>query len=494
MLASELKQQLELLHLHTVSRLRTENPHLDPITITQPLHAGQLPLVKAIFYDGKMEAMLQCGRSFGKSESVLYVATRWALSAPNQIIYILCPQRKQAKELYWSCRRLQNYAHPSTVAEERDSEIRLRFKNGSFICLDGSDNYASLRGIKPNLVVYDEFQDHDPRVDVAMRPNLGSKRAPLIRIGTPPDTECYYTDVRTEIIKNVRRKSPFHFYLERPTSTNPHFDKDFLERERLRLYERGEGSQFEREYNAKFIPGGVGAVFPMFHGRKPKICKSQPELLKQIAPDRNNMNWFTIIDPGQSTFAVTFACVNKYTSQIFLLDEIYEKNRYNTSSGRIWPRVQEIQQRLCRSDTKWTNYADEAASWFPLEIYDQFDENVWPTKKAKHNKKDDISLLKDLILKDDCLYISNHMTGLIKELETYVTKDDGSYIKKNDHQIDNLRYLLSLSGFKFLADTPEHDDNKAKPLDMNALLRAQQFEEDPFSGQFIFDEVNDGFH
>lgn len=481
--ASELKAQLELLHAWGVKRLREENPYITPGLITKPLHDGQLPLVKAIFYEGKMEAMMQCGRSFGKTEVVLYVATRWAISTPNQVIYILCPQRKQAKELYWACRRLQNYPHPSMIKEERDSEIRLVFNNGSFICLDGSDNYASLRGIKPNLVIYDEFQDHDRRVDEAMRPNLGSKRAPLIRIGTPPDIECYYTDVRADILKHVKRKSPYHFYLERPTWSNPYFDKEFLEREKERLKERGEEAQYLREYEAKFIPGGVGAVFPMFHGRKPTIVKSQAEILKMISKDRKNMNWYTIVDPGQSCFAVLFACVNRYTSQMFLLDEVYERDRNHTSSGRIWPRVKEIQKRLCGYDNKWSVYSDEAASWFPLEIFDQFGENVYPTKKAKHNKKDDISFLKDLMLRDDSLYIASHMVGFIKEIESYVTKDDGTYIKRNDHQIDNWRYLTSLSGFRFYAETPDEPHSKPQPLSLEKIFKEQAFEEDPFAEQ-----------
>jgi Terminase large subunit, T4likevirus-type, N-terminal len=493
--SSELKLQLDLLHAWTLKRLKDENPEVAHL-IKKPLHEGQLPLVKAIFYDGKRECMMQCGRSFGKTEEVLYIATRWAISRPKQIIYILCPERKQAKEIYWASRRLQDYAHKSMVAEERDSELRLVFTNGSFICIDGSDNYKSLRGVKPNLVVYDEFQDHDRRVDEAMRPNLGSKRAPLIRIGTPPEAEGYYTEVRQNIIKHVKRGSPTHFYLERPTSTNPYFDPDFLITERERLSERGELDQYLREYEAKFIPGGAGSVFPMFHGRKHAIVKSQPEILKMIHRDRKNMNWFTVIDPGQSCFAVTFACVNKYTSQIFLLDEIYEKNRHLTSSGKIWPRIKEIQKKLCSIEDRWSTFCDEAASWFPVEIYDKFNENIYPTKKAKHNKKDDISFIKDLMYKEDAMFMSSTMPGLIKELESYVTKQDGSYSKANDHQIDNLRYLLSVSGFKFFAEDPEIKETKSRPLDLNQLLQQQAREADPFGGNndLVFDEIAYEWH
>lgn len=431
------------------------------------------------------------------TEEVLYIATRWALSRPKQIIYLLCPERKQAKEIYWASRRVQDYPHKSQVAEERDSELRLVFTNGSFICIDGSDNYKSLRGVKPNLVVYDEFQDHDRRVDEAMRPNLGSKKAPLIRIGTPPEQEGYYTEIRKDIIKHVKRGSPVHFYLERPTSTNPYFDKEFLKREQERLSERGEVDQYLREYEAKFIPGGAGSVFPMFHKRKEAVVKSKPELLKMISKDRKNMNWYTILDPGQSCFAVMFACVNRYTSQMYLLDEIYELDRNKTSSGQIWPRVKAIQKSLCSYDNKWSTYCDEAASWFPLEIFDSFGENIYPTKKAKHNKKDDVSFIKDLILKDDSFYISSDMPGLIKELENYVTKEDGSYIKRNDHQIDNLRYLISLSGFRFYAETPEAPNAKPIPLSLEQILKDQSLEEDPFSDsgrELAWDDVAYEWH
>ena len=72
----------------------------------RPLHSGQVQLAKAYFNENKRIIQAQYGRNGGKTESILYVAWRKALLYPNSQIYIICPERKQGKEIYWASGRI----------------------------------------------------------------------------------------------------------------------------------------------------------------------------------------------------------------------------------------------------------------------------------------------------------------------------------------------------------------------------------------------------
>lgn len=490
--------RLNLLHTWTTDRLRTENPQIAHM-IKGPLHEGQLPLIHAIFVNGVLEAKLQCGRGFGKTEEALYIAVRWAITFPKQVIYILTPKRNQGKEIYWSSRRLQDYCPPSLVVDERDSELRLVLFNGSSICVNGTDNAAALRGVKPHLCVYDEDQDHDEEVDKHMRPNLGSKRAPLIRIGTPPEMEGYCSRVAADIQKKYEAGSKRHFYLERPTWTNPYFDMEFLEEVKERLIEQGDEDEFWREYGAKFIPGGKRAVFPMWHRRKPYILSSKQQLLTAIRREGvKGYNWYTVIDPGQACFAVLFIAIHKYRSEFIVLEEIYERNRNYTSTGHIWPRIRNIQSELCDADGVWQNVCDEAASQFRIEVWDrsQGQDVIYPTKKKARNKKDDISTIKDMMLKDGCFKMADECKYTQHEIQNYMHKEDGTYPDKGDHNIDNLRYAIAHNNFS-LYDTivvnedKDEEDRRSHPATLGELLKKASLANDYLAGgqEPFYDEV-----
>lgn len=482
-------QTLQTFHEAIIQRAKAENP-LKAHLITKPLHEGQIAPVKAIFVDGVLEMMLQCGRSFGKTELALYIAWRWAITKPNQIIYILCPQRKQGKEIYWASGRLQHYSSHDFIADELGSELRLVFKNGSFICIDGADNYDALRGIKPNLVVDDEFQDHLSEVDTAMRPNLVVKQAPLIRIGTPPDKECYYTEIREDIMAQVAAGSERHYYLELPTWENPLIDKEWLEHEKKRLYARGDGAIFEREYGARFIPGGASAVFPNFQRNKERLITPPGIVQNILTRDKKNFSLYDISDPGQTCFGVLFGGVNKYTSQIILLDELYERDRNFTSSGHMWPRTEEVCKRYGYLD-KWQHYCDEAASWYRAEVYERFGVGIAPTRKKKAKgkkfKKEQISIIKDIFEKENALLISERCKMFVWEIENYVTDEKGDPLDENDHLIDDFRYLLQVAGYNlnelpYEVIVPEDEavKRRPKPLSFNEIVKESIIREDPF--------------
>src|SRR5690606_29797458 len=174
--------------------------------------------------------------------------------------YYIAPFMKQAREIIWASRRLQAFGPKEYLAgEPNNTEMRVNFLNGSFIKVDGSENYEAYRGITPDIIIYDEFKDFRPEFHVAMEPNLASKQAPLVIAGTPPEVEGQYTVIADQI-----KDDPDGAWFNWPTWANPHIAKEWLRKKRTQLYARGEGTIWEREYAAKRVYGGPNSIFPMF--------------------------------------------------------------------------------------------------------------------------------------------------------------------------------------------------------------------------------------
>ncbi len=147
----------------------------------KPLHSAQIQLAKDYFIRGITTIQSQWGRNGGKTESALFIATVACLLNDNFWVMIICPELKQGKKIYWTSKRLQNYPPPKYVAEKATTDLRLEFVNGSVITIEGCENYDALRGVKPNLVIYDEFQDHSKEFHLeVMQPNLLGKASGLI--------------------------------------------------------------------------------------------------------------------------------------------------------------------------------------------------------------------------------------------------------------------------------------------------------------------------
>lgn len=405
-------------------------PHEGQRIISSPLIAGQVDQVFA-----------QCGRNFGKTELVIYLLWRWALSHWGSENYYFSPFQKQSREILWASQRIQGFGGREHLeGKPNETEMRLRFANGSFIKLDGSDNFDSYRGVKPRgLVIYDEYKDFRPEFHIAFEPNLAAHGAKLLIIGTPPERDSHYTEL-AEIFK----KSPDKKYYEMPTSMNPHIPMKWLNAKQRELHMRGEDDVWEREYMARFVKGGRSSIFPMLNN---KCVIDHDRLLGEIERDRKKLRWFCVADPGTVTcFAVLFGCINKYTQRVYLLDEIYETVQAQTSVNLIGNRIISTRRKLWELDEDWVHVSDSAASWFILEMMDRFSCGFIPVDKMATKKDVGLSLIKDALLLNN-IAISSRCKKLYWEMENYVRDDRGEIPKENDHLIDALRYALNTMGY-----------------------------------------------
>ena len=123
--------------------------------------------------------------------------------------------------------------------------------------------------------------------------------------------------------------------------------------------------------------------------------------------------------------------------------------------------MQEIQDKHYPSPDKLRIIYDEAAAWFASELRARYQVNPMPTHKrawkdTTRENKPFVSLIKDLMIGENQLMISEECRNLKWEIDNYTVEEDGYTIaKKHDHLIDCFRYLMGGSYFKLIETAPE---------------------------------------
>ena len=419
-------------------------------------HKGQKLVLKILFSYGKKKVFLQCGRNYGKSHMMSIAAVLYALLNPRARVFIIAPLRSQAYEIYWASGLVKSMIPREFLLDgdgaENKSELRFYFKNGSFIKIEGADNEDALRGVKPHWVGRDERQAWKKDAVDIMDQNLIAHKAVCFDIGTPPDRENHFTQDASYYQQKMKEGSKDFFFLRQPTSSNPRISKDELAEIRRKYIERGEEEVYIREYEAIFIPGGASAIFKGFS--KDMHVRPRDWIFARLLKDFSKCEMWVVADPGSTTvFGVGFFILNRYTGEVFLIDEIYEKDDKLCSVGQIWPRVLEKEKILFKNKQPIRFY-DEAAAWFLNELCNQFpnDCGITPTNKKAYERDslfnaDSCSIVKDAFVYRK-FFIAEECINAIEEITNYHKNDNGQVaINQPDHMIDITRYMFHESGW-----------------------------------------------
>lgn len=408
-------------------------------------HEGQITVGEAYFIHQFHSIFVQCGRKWGKTELAMYFLWRIAKTFPGVPCYYIAPLQNQAREIVWADPRVKNFGPREWLLPGstgiNETEMRLRLTNNSFIKIDGSDNFNKYRGPKYKICVFEEFKDHKPEFRKAMTPNASVLQGLDLYIGSPPDVDCDYTSLAEE-----HRTDKEKFFYRAPTWQNPHISKIWLKKEKASLYRRGEGDVWEREYAARFVKGGASSIFPMLTESN---VKPHAEVMREVYRDRRKLHWYIWNDPaGASCFAVLFVAINPYTKKVYILDEIYEKEQSEMTVKRIGRRELDKRNGLYDNPELWLIGYDEAETWFANEWVDNFpdEDGLQPSHKAANEKTVGLSLIKDILLAD-LMVISDRCKKFYWEMSNYVKDKNGRIPKKNDHLIDDLRYILAAEGY-----------------------------------------------
>ena len=406
-------------------------------------HNAQKPVLNAIFKENKKTVFCRSGRRSGKTDVAIYIALRKAILSAGSKILIVTPTLKQAKKVYWKSGKVHSMIPKDWQCHITNDDLTIKFANGSYIEIDGSDDIESHRGAEYDVVIIDEFKDIKPQFySEIINPTMATTNGILCIIGTPPKNKNnHYFELEASVMGD-KDWGFFHW----TSHDNPYVSKEWLAREEKKYTARHEGDVWKREYLAEYCFGGKDQVFQMFSRRK--HIKEYDDIVRILKNDWNRLEWVIACDPASSsTFAVLFCAYDRGSNRIFVVDEMYLTNKAKMTTGQVWAEMQ-IKMSHINPEAKWDIIYDEAAAWFANEMSAQFGIAMFPSKKASNDKEDGLSLWKDLMLSPNGFVVARHCTNMIFEVESYVM-ENGKYPKVLDHLLDGFRYVLGFLNLDF---------------------------------------------
>lgn len=450
--------------LETIARQQDILDELHQLFKPEP---GQIIMGRQVFSEKTIRNWFQFGRDSGKSYGGAYIAVRYAaLNARKYAVHVF-PERNQGQKALWDSGYLRDKIPKSLWLdgdEDRTfnkSELLVRLNNGSRIQIFGADAPDTiLRGPKPDLCNFDEFRDFRAGVYDIMEANLIGKILNII--STPPDQKGEYTELVEMFKEEIKAGNRHFFYQELPTyvASSRYAPGGPLHEHLMgikkRLYKRGEQALWQREYEAKFRPGGVGAVFKKYHSNKRQIERDLSFLKLIVKEKGSRLDWHCVCDPSQNgTFAVLYAAVDREAGCIYVFGEEAVSDNSETGSLDMWARMCRGMDALFPYPSRWKVTYDEEAAWF----YNDLDRHgllnndnvpeVGPTHKSLIDKNEQMSFMKDLFASRGRVYIARSCEKLIHQIENYVTNKKGEYHKDQpDDFIDTFRYLIAACDFQ----------------------------------------------
>lgn len=418
---------------------------------------------------------------------MLYCLVRWALTHPNAQVYWFAPKAKQAREIVWESQRLQTFVPKKYVSKIKNTEMRVQYFNGSFVKLDGSDEYEQYRGIEPDAAGYDELKDFDHRFDTAFRPNLGPKKAPLIVAGTPPRNNITPGEMKFHALAAEAKRRPDGFYKE-CASWERKDPEWLLELESIKIQfearaamgDQDAMNEWRVEYGGQYIQGGPGSIFPMF--QEGLHTKPRAQILDELRQRLFDCDFYCIADPGnKECFCVVFYVHDVKRGMLYAVDEIYEQDQSENSIAQIYPRIIEKINSIYPYENGWNYIYDEAELWFKVNMMANYEDPGWrPTRKSLYRQraaeaKPYLGHIKDGFVRYQ-FFVANECVNGIKEIKGYSKDENGNIPKKHDHWIDTARYLFAETNFEFSPEVPEEEPRILPSRDYSAVQVSEEEE------------------
>jgi hypothetical protein len=279
-------------------------------------------------------AAMVCHRRAGKTVAAvneLLIRALYTQKENGRYAYI-APYYRQAKDTAWTYLKQAAQPFVASLKEIRESELRVRLINGSWITLYGADNPDALRGIYLDGVVLDEFGDARPSLwGEVVLPTLADRQGWALFIGTPKGKNHFY-----QVCEKAKHTDGW-FYKELKASTSGILP----EKELAALREIMSEEQYEQEMNCSFTAAVTGTYYASII--------EQLELREQISSKR-------LYDPEQP---VHVACDLGFTDSTALWfwqyrpDGLAFVNYYEEHSKPLQHYLDYLDDTRYRFDTIW---------------------------------------------------------------------------------------------------------------------------------------------
>jgi PBSX family phage terminase large subunit len=353
------------------------------------------------------------GRRFGKTQTAICILLKRALLQRDSKYFYIAPYYSQGKMIAWKILLDKLQLIPKElVVKTNETELVIKFVNGSEIFIKGGDRPDSLRGIGLDGVVLDEYADMRPNVwEEIIRPALVDKQGWGIFIGTPKGFNSFH-----ELYSSAKGKEDWHAF-HYTTYDNPYIKREEIDKLKAEMSD----DKFNQEIMADFRRH-EGLVYKEFI-EATHVVDTLPTNTKEIIGGmdfgfNHPMAGLKVLVDGDGNYCIA---------------EEYYKSGKTTSE-----MIEYVRTWNCEM---W--YPDPAE---PDRIEEMRRAGFY-CKDVIKNVPEGINRVRDLF-KRNKLKIYKDCKYLIKELMTYAYDTDNPQrenpIKEMDDLCDSLRYILTM--------------------------------------------------
>lgn len=312
--------------------------------------------------------------------------------------YYFLPTYSQAKKVIWEGKTkdgvpfLNFFPKQLIDGKPNDSELKIKFKNGSLFQLIGTDNIDNIVGTNPIGCVFSEFPLQDPKAWNFIRPILAENGGWAIFNGTPRGKNHAWQ------VLNIGKDSGWFTEILTVDDTNV-IPKEALEEERAQMPQ----DLFEQEYYCKFIDG-AGQFFRRVRQNTYDATVALPQEGDfQIGVDLAKYQDWTVITPFNLNLFIAYP------------QERFNQVDWNLQKARIEATALRFDNALVWPDA--TGVGDpivEDLRERGLRIGGENNEGFKFTEQSRMNLLNNLAIL----LEQDKIRIPND-EGLLVELEAF---------------------------------------------------------------------------
>src|SRR3990167_10688943 len=153
------------------------------------------PYQYEVWNDKHRFKVICAGRRWGKSTLAITSALTVMASKPNSICAVIAPTYQQAKDIYWrDPLKIPSLIPQDAILKKNDSELFIQLKDvNSYLYLRGSDRPDTLRGLRYDFAVLDEYASMKANVwEQIIQPALLDSGGNAMFISTPFGYDKFY--------------------------------------------------------------------------------------------------------------------------------------------------------------------------------------------------------------------------------------------------------------------------------------------------------------
>lgn len=221
----------------------------------------QLPFLKA-FDEGKKRLIQVWHRRTGKDKVDVNLVAR-EMTRVVAPYYYFFPTYNQGKKILWDGIDKNGFKYTDHFPKElidgqlNNSEMKIKFKNGSLFQVIGTDNIDSIVGTNPRGVVFSEFSLQNPTAWNYIRPILAENGGWAVFNFTPRGKNHAYK------LHQMAKKDPENWFEEVLTADDTKvLSQEILNQERAEMRAQyGDDSLFLQEYYCSYTASILGAYY-----------------------------------------------------------------------------------------------------------------------------------------------------------------------------------------------------------------------------------------